>query len=77
MSSDPKTHLKELADRGRLDPVTYSVERVGGPDHEPDFKATARLPDGREEAGTGRSKIEAEQNAAAALLHRHRLPKKR
>ncbi len=73
MAQDPKTHLKELADRGNLSPAEYSTQRKGGPDHEPGWAAAVKLPDGRSAEGTGRSKTEAEQNAAAALLQKHRI----
>lgn len=73
-SKDDKTYLKELADRGELGKVEYSEKRVGGPDHEPGWEAVARLPDGRAARGTGRSKVEADQNAAAALRQKHKLP---
>ena len=71
---DDKTHLKELHDRGELGSVTYTEKRVGGTDHEPGWEAVARLPDGRAARGTGRSKAEADQNAAAALRQKHKLP---
>jgi ribonuclease-3 len=74
MSKNHKGELKEQADKGTLAPVSYSTKRVGGTDHEPGFEATARLPDGRAARGTGRSKVEAEQNAAGALRQRHDLP---
>ena len=74
MSKDDKTHLKELADCGELAPVQYRETRVGGPEHKPGWVAVARLPDGREAEGTGRSKVEADQNAAAALRQKHKLP---
>ena len=73
MSSDPKTKLKERADRGTLPAAEYSTERVGGTDHEPAHVARVTLPDGRESQGSGRSKVEAEQNAAAALIQKHHL----
>jgi ribonuclease-3 len=73
MARDPKTHLKELADSGNLSPAEYSTRRTGGPDHVPGWVAEVRLPDGRAAEGTGRSKTEAEQNAAAALQQKHRI----
>ena len=51
MSKDMKTHLKEMVDRGDLDPVDYDTKRVGGTEHEPAYTSTARLSDGREAMG--------------------------
>jgi dsRNA-specific ribonuclease len=76
MSKDMKTHLKEMVDRGDLYPVDYDTKRVGGTEHEPAYTSTARLSDGREAMGGGRSKVEAEKNAAAALQQQHGLPRK-
>lgn len=73
MANDPKTHLKEMADRGQLPPVSYSTERHGGTEHQPGWTALASLPDGRTAQGVGRSKVEAEQDAAAALMQKHRI----
>ena len=73
MANDPKTYLKEKADRGQLPSVEYSMERHGGTEHEPGWTAVASLPDGRLAEGVGRSKVEAEQNAAAALIQKSRL----
>lgn len=76
MSRDSKTQLKELTDKGVLPPVQYSTSREGGPEHETGWVATASLPDGRTATGTGRSKVEAQKNAGAALQQKYRLPKK-
>lgn len=73
MGKDPKTQLKELADKGELPKVDYETRREGGTDHEPAWTAEARLPDGRCARGNGRSKVEAEQNATAALMQDHKI----
>lgn len=73
MNGDPKTKLKELADRGTLPAAEYLTKRVGGTDHEPAYVAIVKLPDGRDAQGSGRSKTDAEQNAAGALIQNHRL----
>ena len=70
MSKDPKTALKEMADKGLLPPVTYDARRAGGAEHEPGFVAEATLPDGTSATGVGRSKREAEQHAAGTLLQK-------
>jgi len=67
---DAKTELQEWAHQAAAAVPAYSIERREGPDHDPLF--TVRVTVGRLEpaAGTGRSKREAEQAAAAALLQR-------
>lgn len=76
MSSDPKTQLKEMADGGKLSPVQYSTRREGGPEHEPGWVAEASLPGYGSASGVGRSKVEAEQSAAAALKQKHNLTRR-
>lgn len=76
MSSDPKTQLKELADRGELPPVTYSARREGGTEHQPGWVVEASLPDGRSATGVGHSKVAAAQSAASALQQKHDLPRR-
>ncbi len=73
MADDPKTHLKEMADRGQLPPASYSTTRYGGTEHQPGWTADVSLPDGRTAQGVGRSKSEAEQDAAAALIQNYGL----
>lgn len=67
---DAKTGLQEWAhQKSGIAPV-YEVESRKGPDHDPEFTVMVRV-DGYEPArGLGRSKREAEQAAAAALLMR-------
>jgi ribonuclease III len=67
---DPKTELQEWAHQVTGAVPVYETQRREGPDHDPVFTVVVTVP-GREPAeATGRSKREAEQNAAAALLLR-------
>jgi ribonuclease-3 len=67
---DAKTTLQEWAQgRGDAPPLYDAVERTG-PDHAPEFRVLVRLPGIDPAEGRGRTKREAEQNAAAALLVR-------
>ena len=67
---DPKTMLQEWAQgRGRPRPV-YEVIAQEGPAHQPVFTVRATIGDAPPASGTGSSKREAEQEAAAALLAR-------
>jgi ribonuclease-3 len=50
-------------------PAYREVERTG-PHHDPEFRVSVQLPDLGPAEGKGRSKREAEQAAAAALLLR-------
>jgi ribonuclease-3 len=67
---DPKTELQEWSHQVSGGTPVYEISRREGPDHDPVFTVTVRI-EGREPAeASGRSKREAEQNAAAALLVR-------
>lgn len=67
---DPKTELQEWAHQVSGAVPIYDIQGREGPDHDPVFTVVVRV-DGRSEAqATGRSKREAEQNAAAAMLVR-------
>ena len=67
---DPKTELQEWAHQAAGATPVYETRGRAGPDHDPVFTVAVRV-DGRAEAeATGRSKREAEQNAAAAMLVR-------
>ncbi|MEZ5810325.1 MAG: ribonuclease III [Rhizobiaceae bacterium] len=67
---DPKTELQEWAHRlGRPAPL-YETENRAGPDHDPVFTVKAVVEGHAPEQGKGRSKREAEQAAATALLVR-------
>lgn len=66
--TDYKTQLQELLQReGGAAPV-YSILTESGPDHNKTFTARAMLHGGAYADGTGKSKKEAEQNAAMAAL---------
>ena len=67
---DPKTVLQEWAQaRGLPTPSYREVERTG-PHHDPVFRVAVLLPERETAEGRGRSKREAEQAAAAAMLAR-------
>lgn len=65
---DAKTHLQEWAQGRRLPLPVYTVTDRVGPDHAPVFTVTVTVADGRSGVGSGPSKRQAEQVAAAALL---------
>lgn len=75
MSSDPKTRLKELADCGKVRPAQYSTQREGGTEHAPGWVAEVYVPGYGRATGVGSSKVEAEQNAAAAAHQKLDLPR--
>jgi ribonuclease-3 len=62
---DWKTSLQELTAQGFLGVPEYHVEE-SGPDHQKSFRATVRVGGRTYGAGAGRSKKEAEQQAAEA-----------
>jgi ribonuclease-3 len=67
---DPKTILQEWAQaRGLPTPTYREVERTG-PHHDPEFRVAVMLPNKEQAEGLGRSKRNAEQAAAAAMLKR-------
>jgi ribonuclease-3 len=68
--SDAKTELQEWAHKRGFDAPFYAEVGRSGPDHAPQFEVevqVGRLPPGR---GAGRSKREAEHEAAAFVLRR-------
>lgn len=67
---DAKTELQEWAHQTRSATPSYSVTSRTGPDHDPTFMVTVAIPGVADEQGTGRSKREAEQAAARAVLLR-------
>lgn len=67
---DAKTELQMLTYSRSHRPPTYNVVKMDGPAHAPVFTVTVTLPDGTTFNGTGRSKKEAQQ-AAAATATRH------
>lgn len=67
---DPKTELQEWAHQATTAVPAYQIESRTGPDHDPVFSVSVRVGKFLPATGTGRSKREAEQNAASALLVR-------
>jgi ribonuclease-3 len=66
---DPKTRLQEWSQgHGARDVPVYALVRREGPDHAPRFVMEVTVPGHAPATGEGRSKQEAEQAAAAALL---------
>lgn len=68
---DPKTLLQEWSqgrEGGARGVPVYKMTGRSGPDHAPVFTVEVSLPGLRPAVGTGRSKREAEQDAARALL---------
>lgn len=68
--SDAKTTLQEWVQSRGFEPPRYDVRERTGPDHAPNFTITVQV-DGEDPIdGMGKSKREAEQAAATALLVR-------
>jgi len=68
---DAKTELQEWAHQAAAGAVpAYQVDGREGPDHDPLFTVSVKVGDFAPATGSGRSKREAEQAAAAALLLR-------
>ena len=65
---DPKGALQALCHERFGASPSYKVEREDGPDHNKRYLCSVTASDGRSAAGEGRSKKEAQKNAAAALL---------
>jgi ribonuclease-3 len=65
---DPKTMLQEWAQGRGLPPPAYREMERRGPDHRPEFRVSVELPGLDATEGTGASKRDAEQAAAAAML---------
>lgn len=70
---DPKTELQEFAQRSGSS-VAYEMVSAEGPDHERIFHMRARMGDGNEAMGSGRTKKQAERQAAERLLAELRAP---
>jgi ribonuclease-3 len=65
---DHKTRLQELVQGRGLPPPRYALIATTGPDHERSFEVELQI-DGQPQArGIGRSKLEAEQTAAAEAM---------
>jgi ribonuclease-3 len=67
---DPKTELQEWAHQAASATPAYQIESREGPDHDPLFTVSVRVGEFEPATATGRSKREAEQAAAAAILQR-------
>jgi ribonuclease-3 len=67
---DAKTELQEWSHRQDATHPLYVIEKREGPDHEPVFTVSVKVGTLNPGFGTGPSKREAEQNAAASLLVR-------
>ncbi len=67
---DPKTELQEWAHQAASATPSYKVEGREGPDHDPVFTVSVVVGEFAPARGRGRSKREAEQAAATALLVR-------
>lgn len=67
-SGDPKSLLQQFVQQAEGDFLEYAVVGQSGPDHMKTFKVEARLNSNVIGRGQGRSKREAEQNAAREAL---------
>lgn len=67
---DPKTELQEWAHVAGGGVPAYVVDGRDGPDHDPVFTVSVHLSGFNPASGTGRTKRQAEQAAAAAVLVR-------
>ena len=65
---DYKSELQQMIQQSGVDSLTYVVTGSSGPDHEKIFEVEARLNSNIIGHGTGRTKREAEQNAAREAL---------
>lgn len=67
VGSDYKSRLQELLGKKKMT-AAYEIISASGPDHDRVFTACARTSNGLSACGEGRSKKEAEQAAAKAIL---------
>lgn len=67
---DSKTSLQEWAHSNRFGTPRYKEQKRTGPDHDPVFTVVVHINGQKDEAGTGRSKRAAEQDAAKKMLIR-------
>ena len=65
---DPKTKLQEYTLKKFKKLPKYSFSKKTGPQHNPLFKTEVEIPNSKKTSGTGTSKKNAQQNAAAKLL---------
>ena len=67
---DPKTRLQELVQAEGKSSPQYTVIKTSGPDHNKIFKVAVIIEGKKTGEGFGRSKQEAEQDAAKLALER-------
>ena len=65
---DPKTKLQEYTLKKFKKLPKYSFSKKTGPQHKPLFKTEVEIPNSKRTSGTGSSKKNAQQNAAAKLI---------
>ena len=65
---DPKTRLQEYSLKKFKELPKYNFYKKTGPQHKPLFKTDVQIPNSKKISGTGSSKKNAQQNAAAKLL---------
>ena len=65
---DAKTRLNQLAQAENLGTPEYEVVSASGPDHSPRFRVAVTVGDVTAESAAAKSKLGAEQNAAARAL---------
>ena len=65
---DSKTQLQELSLKKFRELPKYTFYKKTGPEHSPLFKTEVQIPNSKKIFGTGSSKKNAQQNAAAKLL---------
>ena len=68
VSSDYKTELQQLIQQAEGDFLEYETTGESGPDHQKIFEVVAKLNSNVIGKGKGRTKREAEQNAAKEAL---------
>lgn len=67
---DYKTKLQELAQKKAFQKIQYEIIEEKGPDHDKSFEIQVKIGDVAMGTGTGKSKKEAEQNAAKVAIGR-------
>ena len=68
---DPKTKLQELSLKRFKKLPIYKIISNTGPRHKPIFKVAVKLPNSKFYSGSGKSKKDAEQNAASICLNKN------
>ena len=66
---DSKTRLQEYSLKKYRELPKYIFHKKIGPQHKPLFKTEVQIPNSKKIFGTGSSKKNAQQNAAAKLLN--------